>query len=244
MQSGPGVRGAGAPRLDAAAEFTSGAAVRVEAVTKDYDLGRTKVPALRGVSLSVEPGEFMAVAGPSGSGKSTLLNLVGCLDHPTSGRILIGEQDVAQLDDDVLSDLRAQTIGFIFQTFNLIPVLSALENVEFPLLFRRGKGGRERALRALDEVGLAEFARHRPDELSGGQRQRVAIARALVTDLLLVLADEPTANLDSVTGEAIISLMLEINRRDGTTFLFSTHDPGVMSHARRVVRLADGKVAE
>jgi putative ABC transport system ATP-binding protein len=225
--------------------------VKVENVAKEYDLGRTRVPALRGVSLSVEPGEFMAVAGPSGSGKSTLLNLIGCLDRPTSGRVLIGGEDIARLDDDTLSDLRARTIGFIFQTFNLIPVLSALENVEFPLLFQAGAGrqggarqGRERALRALEEVGLEDFARHRPDELSGGQRQRVAVARALVTDPSLVLADEPTANLDSATGEAIIDLMLEINRRDGTTFIFSTHDPKVMGHAQRVVRLADGRIVD
>ncbi len=217
--------------------------LRLQEVTKEYELGRTKVQALRGVSLSVEPGEFLAVAGPSGSGKSTLLNLMGCLDHPSSGRVLIGEQDVQALDDNALSDLRANRIGFIFQTFNLIPVLSALENVEFPLLLRGGNhGGHARALRALDEVGLTAFARHRPDELSGGQRQRVAVARALVTDPVIVLADEPTANLDSVTGEAIISLMLEINRRDGTTFIFSTHDPRVMVHAHRVLHLADGLI--
>jgi putative ABC transport system ATP-binding protein len=218
--------------------------VRVEDVAKEYALGRTRVQALRGVSLAVEPGEFLAVVGPSGSGKSTLLNLIGCLDHPTSGRVLIGERDVARLGDDALSDLRAETIGFVFQTFNLIPVLSALENVEFPLLFRKGThDGRARARRALAEVGLTEFAGHRPDELSGGQRQRVAVARALVTDPAIVLADEPTANLDSATGEAIVSLMLEINRRDGTTFIFSTHDPRVTAHAHRVVRLEDGRIA-
>jgi putative ABC transport system ATP-binding protein len=219
------------------------ASIHVDDVTKEYELGRTKVPALRGVSLAVEPGEFLAVAGPSGSGKSTLLNLIGCLDHPTTGRVFVGSMDVASLDDDALSDLRAEKIGFIFQTFNLIPVLSALENVEFPLLFRGGNHrGRERALRALEEVGLADVARHKPDELSGGQRQRVAVARALVTDPAIVLADEPTANLDSATGETIISLMLEINRRDGTTFVFSTHDPKVMGHAHRVVRLEDGRI--
>lgn len=216
-------------------------------VTKEYELGRTRVPALRGVTLEVERGEFLAVAGPSGSGKSTLLNLMGCLDHPTSGRVVIGEQDVASLDDDALSDLRARQIGFIFQTFNLIPVLSALENVEFPLLFQGRRGGRAagrvRARRALEEVGLLDFVRHRPDELSGGQRQRVAVARALVTDPVIVLADEPTANLDSATGDAIISLMLDINRRDGTTFIFSTHDAKVMAHAHRVVHLADGRLA-
>jgi len=217
-------------------------------VTKDYELGRTRVSALRGVTLEVARGEFLSVAGPSGSGKSTLLNLMGCLDHPTTGRVLVGGQDVASLDDDALSDLRARSIGFIFQTFNLIPVLSALENVEFPLLFQKRPGGRaagrERARRALDEVGLSDFVRHRPDELSGGQRQRVAVARALVTDPMIVLADEPTANLDSATGDAIISLMLDINRRDGTTFIFSTHDARVMAHAHRVVRLADGLLAD
>jgi putative ABC transport system ATP-binding protein len=219
--------------------------VRVEDISKEYLLGRTLVPALRGVTLSVEPGEFMAVAGPSGSGKSTLLNLMGCLDHPTSGRVLIDGQDVAALGDDARSDLRAHKIGFIFQTFNLIPVLSALENVEFPLLMRRGRDHpRQRALGALEQVGLREFARHRPDELSGGQRQRVATARALVTNPAIVLADEPTANLDSTTGDAIVSLMLEINRRQGTTFIFSTHDPRVMAHAHRIVRLADGKVLD
>jgi putative ABC transport system ATP-binding protein len=222
--------------------------VRVENATKDYQLGRTIVPALRGVSLTVERGEFITVAGPSGSGKSTLLNLIGCLDHPSSGRVLIGDEDVATLGDDHLSDLRAEKIGFIFQTFNLIPVLSALENVEFPLLVRQSAGqgsrrnARDRARRALEEVGLAEFARHRPDELSGGQRQRVAVARALVTDPVIVLADEPTANLDSATGETIVALMEEINRREGTTFIFSTHDPRVMARAHRVLHLADGRI--
>ena len=222
-------------------------AAAVHEVTKVYALGLTRVSALSGVSLSVSEGEFMAVAGPSGSGKSTLLNLIGCLDRPTSGRVTIGGQDVSQLGDDALSDLRARRIGFIFQTFNLIPVLSALENVEFALLIRHGGAvrseARARARRALDQVGLGEFVGHRPDELSGGQRQRVAVARALVTEPALVLADEPTANLDSATGEAIIDLMLEINRRQHTTFIFSTHDPRVMAHAHRVVRLEDGRVA-
>jgi putative ABC transport system ATP-binding protein len=220
----------------------------VHDVTKVYALGRTRVCALSGVSLTVEEGEFMAVAGPSGSGKSTLLNLIGCLDRATSGRVEVGGRDVSLLGDDALSDLRAQRIGFIFQTFNLIPVLSALENVEFALLIRHGGAARAeartRARRALDQVGLGDFVGHRPDELSGGQRQRVAVARALVTEPALVLADEPTANLDSATGEAIIDLMLEINRRQHTTFVFSTHDPRVMAHAHRVVRLEDGRVAE
>jgi putative ABC transport system ATP-binding protein len=223
-------------------------AVAAQDVTKVYALGATRVPALNGVSLSVAEGEFMAVAGPSGSGKSTLLNMIGCLDRPTSGRVLVGGQDVSALDDDALSDLRARSIGFIFQTFNLIPVLSALENVEFPLLVRRGAPitraeARRRAEHALSQVGLADFRRHRPDELSGGQRQRVAVARALVTEPALVLADEPTANLDSATGEAIIDLMLDINRRQRTTFIFSTHDPRVMQHAHRVLLLQDGRLA-
>jgi putative ABC transport system ATP-binding protein len=226
------------------------ASIRVLDVTKEYQLGRTRVPALRGVTLAVERGEFIAVAGPSGSGKSTLLNLVGCLDRPTTGQVWVDGRDVTREDDDALSDLRARTIGFIFQTFNLIPVLSALENVEFPLLFAgAGKGlaraeARRRAREALDQVGLGAVAAHRPDELSGGQRQRVAVARALVTRPSIVLADEPTANLDSATGEAIIDLMLDINRRAGTTFLFSTHDPRVMAHAQRVLRLADGVLAD
>jgi putative ABC transport system ATP-binding protein len=216
---------------------------RLLEVHKEYCLGATRVPALRGVSLSVEPGEFVAVAGPSGSGKSTLLNLLGCLDHPTSGQVLVGDVDVATLGDDALSDLRSRTLGFIFQTFNLIPVLSALENVEFPLLFGTGgKDARARAQRMLEAVGLGAFGKHRPDELSGGQRQRVAVARALVTDPAIVLADEPTANLDSATGEAIIALMLDLNQRQGTTFVFSTHDPKVMTHAQRVIRLADGRI--
>jgi putative ABC transport system ATP-binding protein len=223
------------------------AAVAVHDVTKVYALGRTRVSALSGVSLDVAEGEFMAVAGPSGSGKSTLLNLIGCLDRPTSGRVVLGGRDVSELDDDALSDLRARRIGFIFQTFNLIPVLSALENVEFALLIRHGGAARAEARRrargALQQVGLEGFVDHRPDELSGGQRQRVAVARALVTEPALVLADEPTANLDSATGEAIIDLMLEINRRQHTTFIFSTHDPRVMAHAHRVVRLEDGRVA-
>ena len=215
-------------------------------VTKDYALGRTRVSALRGVTLEVARGEFLAVAGPSGSGKSTLLNLMGCLDHPTTGRVLVGGQDVASLDDDALSDLRARSIGFIFQTFNLIPVLSALENVEFPLLFQKRPGGRaagrERARRALDEVGLSEFVRHRPDELSGGQRQRVAGARALVTDPMIVLADEPTANLDSENGEQVLATMERLNRELGITFLFSTHDPQLLDRVKRVVEIRDGKI--
>ncbi|MBP6703686.1 MAG: ABC transporter ATP-binding protein [Vicinamibacteria bacterium] len=217
--------------------------VSVRNVSKDYVLGRTIVRALHDVSLEVERSEFLSIAGPSGSGKSTLLNLVSAIDSPTTGEVLIDGVNLKDLSDNDLSDLRANKIGFIFQTFNLIPVLSAYENVEFPLLFKRqGSVSRSRVKEVLDRVGLADFMHHRPDELSGGQRQRVAVARALVTDPLIVLADEPTANLDSETGQAVIDLMLEINRSAGTTFIFSTHDPSVMSHARRVVRLVDGRI--
>ena len=217
--------------------------VSVRNVSKDYVLGRTVVRALHDVSLEVERSEFIAIAGPSGSGKSTLLNLVSAIDSPTTGEVFIDGVALKSLDDNGLSDLRANKIGFIFQTFNLIPVLSAYENVEFPLLFKRsGAVSKSRVKDVLARVGLGDFMHHRPDELSGGQRQRVAVARALVTDPLIVLADEPTANLDSETGQAVIDLMLEINRDAGTTFIFSTHDPSVMAHARRVVRLVDGRI--
>jgi putative ABC transport system ATP-binding protein len=217
--------------------------VSVRNVSKDYVLGRTLVRALHDVSLEVEKSEFIAIAGPSGSGKSTLLNLVSAIDSPTQGEVFIDGIALKSLDDNALSDLRANKIGFIFQTFNLIPVLSAYENVEFPLLFKRqGTVSKTRVKEVLARVGLEDFMHHRPDELSGGQRQRVAVARALVTDPLIVLADEPTANLDSETGQAVIDLMLEINKAAGTTFIFSTHDPSVMNHARRVVRLVDGRI--
>ncbi len=217
--------------------------VSVRNVSKDYVLGRTIVRALHDVSLEVERSEFISIAGPSGSGKSTLLNLVSAIDSPTTGEVFIDGIALKSLDDNGLSDLRANKIGFIFQTFNLIPVLSAYENVEFPLLFKRqGSVSKTRVKEVLARVGLQDFMHHRPDELSGGQRQRVAVARALVTDPLIVLADEPTANLDHETGQAVIDLMLEINRSAGTTFIFSTHDPSVMSHARRVVRLVDGRI--
>jgi putative ABC transport system ATP-binding protein len=219
------------------------AIVTVENVTKVYTLGKSEVHALRGVSLDVEQGEFLSIAGPSGSGKTTLLNLVGCVDTPTSGRVVVAGEDTLRLGERALTDLRLHRIGFIFQTFNLVPVLTVFQNVEFPLLLQGGHSARERRARVdglLDAVGLREHARHRPSELSGGQRQRVAVARALVTRPALVLADEPTANLDSQTGETIIDLMREMNLRDGTTFIFSTHDAKVMAHASAVLRIADG----
>jgi putative ABC transport system ATP-binding protein len=213
-------------------------------ITKQYQLGKTLVPALRGIDLDVEAGEFTVVMGPSGSGKTTLLNVIGCLDRPTSGSYLLDGQPIGDRDFDELAGLRNRRIGFIFQSFNLIPVLDVYENIEFPCLIRgrRDRALRERVRRIADEVGLSPFIRHRPDELSGGQRQRVAIARALVTQPSLVLADEPTANLDTVTSDQIVDLMLALNRESGVTFLFSTHDARITRHAGRVVRIADGKV--
>jgi putative ABC transport system ATP-binding protein len=219
--------------------------VRVENVSKEYLLGEQRIEALRDVTLSIEPGVFMSIAGPSGSGKSTLLNLIGCIDTPTRGRVLIDGQDVSGKTPDQLADLRARTIGFIFQTFNLLPVLSAAENVEYPLLqfpeLSRAERT-ERVLHFLDVVKLRRYGMHRPNQLSGGQRQRVAIARALATGPRIVLADEPTANLDHRTGAAILDLMKEINRKLGTTFIFSTHDKKVMSKADRLVRIEDGQI--
>jgi putative ABC transport system ATP-binding protein len=219
--------------------------VRAEHVCKDYRLGEQMVRALDDVSLSIEEGVFLAIAGPSGSGKSTLLNLIGCIDTPSSGSIVIDGRDVSGHSPDELAELRARTIGFIFQTFNLLPVLSAEENVEYPLLQMREldrAARRERVARMLDVVGLSRFATHRPSQLSGGQRQRVAIARALVTEPRIVLADEPTANLDHKTGEGILALMQRINQKSGTTFIFSTHDKKVMAKANRLIRIEDGRI--
>ncbi len=222
------------------------AIVQVERVTKRYRLGEQEVHALHSVSLSIEPGVFLAIAGPSGSGKTTLLNIIGCIDTPTSGRVLIDGQDVSGRTPDQLADLRARTIGFIFQTFNLLPVLSAEENVEYPLLQLHELSRterRERVRHYLAVVGLSDYAAHRPNQLSGGQRQRVAIARALATHSRVVLADEPTANLDRRTGESILKLMRHINRESGTTFVFSTHDKRVMNMADRLVSIEDGRIA-
>ena len=217
--------------------------VAVRNVSKTYRLGKTMVSALDGVSLTVAPGEFLAVAGPSGSGKTTLLNLIGCLDTPTFGEIEIDGEPVGALSAGQRADLRARKLGFVFQTFNLIPVLTAYENVEYALLVRRRGGDMGARVRAaLDHVGLSERARHRPAELSGGQQQRVAIARALVGEPALVLADEPTANLDSRTGHEIIELMRRLNRERGTTFVFSTHDHRIMSAADRVLEISDGRL--
>lgn len=221
--------------------------VLVADVSKAYSLGKQTVAALQHVSLAVAKGEFMALAGPSGSGKSTLLNLIGCIDTPSSGRICIEGNDIGGKSPDELADLRLNTLGFVFQTFNLLPVLSAWENVEYPLLQKRDVCKDERRKRIehyLSVVGLDRFAHHRPNELSGGQRQRVAIARALATHPKIVLADEPTANLDRKTGEDILRLMKRLNQNEGTTFIFSTHDARVMEMADRVIELADGQIMD
>lgn len=217
----------------------------LENVSRQYRLGGQTVHALRDVSLRIEEGVFLAIAGPSGSGKSTLLNLIGCIDTANAGRIVIDGRDVSGQTPDQLADYRARTVGFIFQTFNLFPVLTAWENVEYPLLQFAELGKKERQARVsrfLDLVGLAKFAGHRPNQLSGGQRQRVAIARALAVKPRIVLADEPTANLDHETGGEILRLMKAINHKYRTTFVFSTHDERVMAAADRMVRIEDGRI--
>jgi putative ABC transport system ATP-binding protein len=221
------------------------ALVEIKDVIKEYPLGKLTVRALQGVSVQIERGEFTTIAGPSGSGKTTLLNLIGCVDVPTSGEVRIAGSLTSALNDRQLTELRLRKLGFIFQSFNLIPVLDIAQNVEFPLLLQGDltAGERDKRVREmLEQVGLTQQIKQRPNEISGGQRQRVAIARALVTRPEIVLADEPTANLDSVTGTNIIELMRELNARDKTTFIFSTHDPKVMSRASRVIRMVDGKL--
>ncbi|MEZ4632074.1 MAG: ABC transporter ATP-binding protein [Deinococcales bacterium] len=220
--------------------------VKLLEVKKVYPLGKTEVQALRGVSFEIEKGDFVSIAGPSGSGKSTILNMIGCIDTATSGQVLINGVDTATLSDKKLTQLRHEVLGFIFQSFNLIPVLNVYENVEFPLLL----GKRQQAKKEqsdwinylIDAVGLGQWRHHKPNELSGGQRQRVAIARALATKPSIVMADEPTANLDSTTSQAIIDLMKQMNRELETTFIFSTHDSDIVNIADHVIRLQDGQV--
>ncbi len=213
-------------------------------VKKNYRLGETTVHALRGVDLAVQQGEFAAILGASGSGKTTLLNLAGAIDDPSEGSVIINGKDISRLSDNEKAELRNKTIGYVFQTFNLVSVLTALENVMLALQIRGGKRSsiREEAKDRLDEVGLADFMHHGPDKLSGGQRQRVAIARALVTKPLLIFADEPTANLDHETAQSIIDLMKELNETDKATFIFSTHDQRLIDRVKRVVRLEDGRI--
>ena len=220
--------------------------IALRGVEREYRMGRSTITALRGVSAEFRRGEFTALAGPSGSGKTTLLNLIGCIDKPDRGRVVVNGEDVTDTPLHRLAGLRNRYFGFVFQSFNLIPVLSAYENIEFPVLLD-GTPAAERKSRVealLERVGLADHRRHRPHELSGGQRQRVAIARALVARPLAVLADEPTANLDSRTGAEILDLMQELNEAAGVTFLFSTHDRQIMRKARRVLTMHDGEVLE
>jgi len=219
--------------------------IDIRNITKVYQMGQEKVHALSGVTLGVERGEYVAIMGPSGSGKSTLMNLIGCLDTPTSGSYVLNGREVAQMSDDELAAIRNQEIGFVFQTFNLLPRTTAIHQVELPLVYsglgRRDR--RERAIKALEAVGLGDRMSHQPSEMSGGQRQRVAVARALINDPSILLADEPTGNLDSQTGNEIMGLFEELNRR-GNTIVLVTHEEDIAAHARRIVRLRDGTIRE
>jgi putative ABC transport system ATP-binding protein len=217
----------------------------IENVTRIYKTGQVETQALRGVSLSIENGEFTALVGPSGSGKTTLLQLMGCLDQPTTGRVIVNGKDVSRLKRSQRADMRRGTIGFIFQFFALIPTLSAYENVEMPLLLngQNASQRRERVMELLKAVDLTERTHHRPDQLSGGEQQRVAVARALAVRPVLILADEPTANLDTDNGRQVMEIMQRLNQDTGTTFVFATHDPRVIQFARRVIELRDGLVA-
>ncbi len=212
---------------------------------KDYKVGKVLFPALRGINLKIEDGEFTAIAGPSGSGKTTLLNVIGCLDIPTKGDVLIDGTSITTLSTKEKAEFRKNELGFVFQTFNLIPVLTAYENVEMPLILVNMPAAekKERVISILEEVGLSEFINRKSNEMSGGQQQRVAIARALVKNPSMVLADEPTANLDSMNAKEILSLMKELNKKKKTTFIFSTHDQLVMEFAGRIIYLRDGKIA-
>ncbi len=218
---------------------------KVVNATRVFKIGEVETHALRGVNLTIENGEFTALVGPSGSGKTTLLQLVGCLDQPTSGSVLINGQDVTRLNRNQRADLRRGTIGFVFQFFALIPTLTAYENVEMPLLLSNGRTPaqrRERVAEMLEAVGLSDRAHHRPDQLSGGQQQRVAVARALATNPKIILADEPTANLDTENGKQVMDIMQKLNEETGVTFVFATHDPRVIGYAKRVVTLQDGLI--
>lgn len=216
--------------------------IEIENIVKIYQMGEVQVNALNGVSLTIHKGEMAAIMGPSGSGKSTLMNIIGCLDQPTCGIYRLDSLDVSQLKDDRLAEIRNRKIGFVFQNYNLLARTSALQNVELPLIYSGSNDRRRRAVAALEAVGLGERLNHRPNELSGGQQQRVAIARALVNDPAIILADEPTGNLDSRSGAEVMTIFQKLNLEHNITVVFVTHDPRIAQHTRRVIRLSDGKV--
>jgi len=218
--------------------------IEIENVTKVYQMGDVQVNALNGVSLKIERGEMVAITGPSGSGKSTLMNIIGCLDTPTSGTYILDDVDVSKLSDDQQAGIRNKKIGFVFQTFNLLPRTTALDQVELPMVYAGTPNRRQRALAALEQVGLKERVHHRPNELSGGQQQRVAIARALVNDPSIILADEPTGNLDSKSGAEIMRIFKSLNQEQGLTVILVTHYQGVAAQAQRVIRVLDGVVVD
>jgi len=218
------------------------ALITIQDVTKTYRMGEIEVHALRGVSLEVHPGEMMAIMGPSGSGKSTLMNILGALDVPSSGTFLLDGHDVSKMNQGALAEIRNRKIGFVFQSFNLLPRTSAMANVELPLIYAGHSNGRDRCIAALEMVGLGDRLHHRPNELSGGQQQRVAIARALVNEPSLILADEPTGNLDSKAGEEVMRIFQELSEERRITVVFVTHEPDIAEHTRRIVRLADGLI--
>jgi len=219
--------------------------IEAKNLTKVYKMGEIEVEALCGLSLQIAPGEVVAIMGPSGSGKSTLMNIIGCLDRPTAGEYILDGVQVSNLKDDQLAAIRNRKVGFVFQSFNLLPRATALANVELPIRYSgSGKGRKERARQALESVGLQDRIYHRPNELSGGQQQRVAIARSLVNNPAIILADEPTGNLDSKSGEEIMHLLLSLNQDRGTTLIIVTHDPVVASHTHRIIHIRDGIVEE